>query len=650
MNKRFSLLLVLSVFASSCGDDSSLAGIQAEKVQLQQGGTKTGPCTSSGVQGKTRPDDSTPGAPSSSSSSSVETGSTKTGDPWPVDMICVGRDNGSPCGDYSLCVMQRCMPTYCGDGIIMPYEECEDGNDEINDGCDACIIERCGDGILHPGEECDDGNNIRTDGCNNVCQRTKANLCGNGKVDGKEECDDGNTVNEDECRNDCRKAPAASCGNRKVEEGEECDDGRNQANDGCGPNCKLEVCGDGFVAAFREQCDDGNTIDGDGCSSKCKVEYTVCGNGVVEEGEQCDDGNNRNTDECPNDCLLAVCGDGLLEGPESCDDGNTVAGDGCDASCVQETECGNGVVEFAVGGEHCDDGNDDNFDRCPNDCKRPQCGDGRRGGAVEECDGEDVPQAGQKCDAQCRIQPVCGNGIVELSVHHPDLSELCDDGNTVGGDSCAADCKSTTSAALCGNGQLDPGEECDLGDENDKRTLGGKDDPKRKIGVCRACRWTYFNEACSRCMAKTGLTDEKGCVSWGTRPCNAVFGCYVEEKCSFFYKEGPVSAIAAMGCMCGRVSVSECTSATHLLGACEPVIVDPRHMFSIDEETKARLPMTSTQDKVKHFLQIKHPSGRTNNTFLKMARRCRKQCGSFVLSGPQLEKWEEKTNPKDKSK
>ncbi len=58
-------------------------------------------------------------------------------------------------------------------------------------------------------------------------------------------------------------------------------------------------------------------------------------------------------------------------------------------------------------------------------------------------------------------EPVCGNGTVEAG-------EACDDGNTVNGDACAADCKSTIDPNLCGNGKLDPGEECD-----DGNTAGG---------------------------------------------------------------------------------------------------------------------------------------------------------------------------------
>ncbi len=47
--------------------------------------------------------------------------------------------------------------------------------------------------------------------------------------------------------------------------------------------------------------------------------------------------------------------------------------------------------------------------------------------------------------------PSCGDGT-------RDPGEVCDDGNTVGGDGCSANCASTE---VCGNGITDPGEECD---------------------------------------------------------------------------------------------------------------------------------------------------------------------------------------------
>ncbi|MFZ6184744.1 DUF4215 domain-containing protein [Nannocystis pusilla] len=55
-------------------------------------------------------------------------------------------------------------------------------------------------------------------------------------------------------------------------------------------------------------------------------------------------------------------------------------------------------------------------------------------------------------------EPACGNG--EL-----DPGEQCDDGNAVDGDGCEADC-AFASVELCGNGMVDDGEECDDGNDD----------------------------------------------------------------------------------------------------------------------------------------------------------------------------------------
>lgn len=54
----------------------------------------------------------------------------------------------------------------CGNGIADHGEPCDDGNQQIGDGCrPTCTVERCGDGIVDPQEECDDANLDGSDGC-----------------------------------------------------------------------------------------------------------------------------------------------------------------------------------------------------------------------------------------------------------------------------------------------------------------------------------------------------------------------------------------------------------------------------------------------------------------------------------------------------
>ncbi len=78
-------------------------------------------------------------------------------------------------------------PKICGDGHVVPGEQCDDGDGYSGDGCSssctiepgwscsfvggmsfnpsACTAQVCGDGIRSGTEECDDGNNIDNDGC-----------------------------------------------------------------------------------------------------------------------------------------------------------------------------------------------------------------------------------------------------------------------------------------------------------------------------------------------------------------------------------------------------------------------------------------------------------------------------------------------------
>lgn len=63
----------------------------------------------------------------------------------------------------------------------------------------------CGNAIVEDGEDCDDGNDVANDGCENDCTESVSG-CGNGVVEGTEACDDGNNVDGDSCSADCTRA------------------------------------------------------------------------------------------------------------------------------------------------------------------------------------------------------------------------------------------------------------------------------------------------------------------------------------------------------------------------------------------------------------------------------------------------------------
>lgn len=148
-----------------------------------------------------------------------------------------------------------------------------DGNPQTSEACGfdgECVATECGNAIIEPGEQCDDGNTVSGDGCEDCLIVA---VCGNGFLEFPEECDDGNTVGGDGCEADCRVIPV--CGNGIFEGEEECEDGNTQPGDGCDASCRFERCG-------RIICADGNPCTLDSCedptTSNC--EFTPIGDGT----------------------------------------------------------------------------------------------------------------------------------------------------------------------------------------------------------------------------------------------------------------------------------------------------------------------------------------------------------------------------------
>lgn len=403
-----------------------------------------------------------------------------------------------------------------GGGFVIPMGGDGSGNEGGDTGTPTEF--ECGNRELEPGEFCDDGNTDDGDGCSSDCKEVDLDydcsvvgepcvqvvICGNGVLEGSELCDDGNTSGGDGCSADCSTVedgwvcirPGRDCvelpvcGNGVRDRGEECDDGQAtpMSGDGCDEQCQLEVgyfcptpgqpcvqqvCGDG-VRTPNEACDDGDTDDGDGCSSLC----------VVEAGWRC------NANGCQ-----PICGDGLVRGAEACDDANRTSGDGCSSACVEEPfytcagqpstctssiACGNGVVEP---GEICDPPGQNG---CGANCTsfNPDTSDPAvcNNGVIEDGETCEPIAVGSGCSATCQVEngwtcpqagvcfrnPFCGDNIVQAT-----RGEECDPPSP--GNGCSATCQeesgwicvglgpSTCVQPVCGNGVVDPGEQCDDG-------------------------------------------------------------------------------------------------------------------------------------------------------------------------------------------
>jgi cysteine-rich repeat protein len=210
----------------------------------------------------------------------------------------------------------------------------------------------CGDTVLDPGEECDDGNTESCDGCSALCTTEG---CGNGVVECSEACDDGNANELDCCLSDCT-SPCA-CGNNILDFDEDCDDGNTQGCDGCSPSCEFEFCGNGILDCM-EGCDDANSNNDDCCFNNC--------------ADPCEDGNSCTEDTCDFDGEERTCdNDPLPAGTICSEDGNECTLDDCSSQGVCRHR------EAPMNGAACsDDGSDCTTDVCQGgDCTHPSLAD-----------------------------------------------------------------------------------------------------------------------------------------------------------------------------------------------------------------------------------------------------------------------------------
>jgi len=143
--------------------------------------------------------------------------------------------------------------SFCGDGTIGEFEECDDENFVDGDGCDVfCEVEEgwdCASGTCifatpsaQPGgAKC--ATYMRFGEVRRVCA-----TCGNGECESFERCTSSN-CDANMCTSDCGELYCPT----------DCEEGAG-----------VPICGNGIREA-DEQCDDGNNVNGDGCSSICII-------------------------------------------------------------------------------------------------------------------------------------------------------------------------------------------------------------------------------------------------------------------------------------------------------------------------------------------------------------------------------------------
>ncbi len=366
----------------------------------------------------------------------------------------------------------------------------DDDNANSNDNSNQNGPAICGDGVLQPGELCDDGEQ-NSDGTPNSCRTDcRAAYCGDGVVDLGEFCDGseldgrfcedlGHTGGSLSCTHDCEfnEDACADCGNGILENGESCDGtdiglntclavtGQQQGVLSCNTDCTFETsacytCGDGNIDSGHEDCDSGDV----GVQDCEGLGYT---GGLLGCSDQL----------CQFDIAgcWSVCGNGRAEPDEQCDGqdlkgrdcssmggqftgGNLSCTPACLLSVASCTTCGNGILN---GSEECDGG----------DFGGVSC-NSLSGGAST---------GSLSCSAECRIDTStcqvsanCGNGVIEPGEQcdGPNLAgsscssvwpSLYDSGELLCSSACLFDSSFCHPLLRCGNGVREPdqGEACD---------------------------------------------------------------------------------------------------------------------------------------------------------------------------------------------
>ena len=319
---------------------------------------------------------------------------------------------------------------------------------------DADCSARCGNGTVESGETCDP-----IASCPTAASCKASNACLRAVLEGAAES----------CSVRCRMESIVQC----VSGDGCCPAGCSRASDSdCSPSC-----GDGVVSLSAGElceprsttqpcpttCDDKNSCTLDfltGSASNCNAACTEIPVLLPSNGDGCCPlGANANTDR---DCQ-PICGNGVREAGETCD-GNCPScndNDPCTRDLAGGTRCNptcmhQAITAAAAGDGCCPRGADANSD---NDC-RPVGGNGRKE-AGEDCDGADCPACVSRdpclraqvannpdaCHPLCQLNPITANPSAK--------DGCCPSGANMTSD---ADC-----LALCGNGVIEVGEQCDPG-------------------------------------------------------------------------------------------------------------------------------------------------------------------------------------------
>jgi cysteine-rich repeat protein len=331
----------------------------------------------------------------------------------------------------------------CGNGILDPMEQCDDGNTYDGDCCSStCQFEASGAGCANDGNAC----------TNDVCDGAGACTHPNNTVP----CNDGQfcTVNDACAGGACTGTPRDCSG-----AGNQCNLGVcNEATDQCEaqPLANNTPCTDGNACTQTDTCQGGsctgtnpvvcNPLDQCHDAGTCNTLSGVCSNPAKPNGSACSDNDAcTQSDTCqggactganPVVCTpLDQCHDAgtcnALTG--TCSDPAKPDGTGCtdNNACTQSDTCQGGACSgtnpvVCTPLDQCHDAG--TCDSLSGTCSNPTKPDGTT------CDDGQACTLGDVCTGgACSGGPSCGDGVVQSG-----CGETCDDGPANGTDQCCS--------------------------------------------------------------------------------------------------------------------------------------------------------------------------------------------------------------------
>jgi cysteine-rich repeat protein len=359
------------------------------------------------------------------------------------------------------------IPAECGDGVLDPGEQCDDGVDNSNANSDACRENcqeaACGDSVVDSGEECDDGNLEADDLCDLTCRRPIADLCRPCSTDA--DCGGSCIVLDDGdfCGVECRTA-------RECPDGFVCTDVR-AVNDDTVRQCvpasgSCEECFDpdrdgygvGSTCAEIGDCDQTSSDTYPGAPELCDTLDNDCDGKEDEELEGATYYADRDRDNAGDpDTGVEACErvSGFVSNDDDCDDDEATVHSGAPELCdALDNDCDDIVDEGAAARDFYPDGDGDGF------------GDDEAG-AISSC--EPIPGAvtnNQDCDD--------GNGLVSprgVESCADGLDNDCDDEIDCADSDCDGDSACTTSS--CPDDGFEENDNADSASSITAGTLSG---------------------------------------------------------------------------------------------------------------------------------------------------------------------------------